>query len=88
MDLGGTEQRLRRDAAPVQADAAERFSLDQRGPHPELGRRAFALAPLVDVLPEGTCPVSGARFSDLLASLDRSVIARLAEQPAWDPRPN
>lgn len=57
-------------------------------PHPELGRRAFALAPLVDVLPEGTDPLSGARFSDLLASLDQSVIARLADRPAWDPRPN
>lgn len=57
-------------------------------PHPELGRRAFALAPLVDVLPAAIDPVSGARFSDLLASLDRSAISRLAERAVWDPRPN
>src|SRR5262249_31977863 len=35
-DLGGLEKRLRRDAAPVEADAAEAFALDARGLEPEL----------------------------------------------------
>ena len=57
-------------------------------PHPELGRRAFALAPLVDVLPQATDPVSGARYADLLASVGYSEIRRVADLHEWDPRPN
>ena len=36
-DLGGAQQRLGRDAAPVQADAAEILALDDRGLEAELG---------------------------------------------------
>src|ERR1700743_2801617 len=37
IDLGGSQQRLGRDAAPVQADAAEVGFLDDRGLEAELG---------------------------------------------------
>ena len=37
-DLGRAQQRLGRDAAPVQADAAQMLALDQRRLHAELGR--------------------------------------------------
>ena len=36
--LGGAQQRLGRDAAPVEADAAEMLALDDRDLHAELGR--------------------------------------------------
>jgi 2-amino-4-hydroxy-6-hydroxymethyldihydropteridine diphosphokinase len=57
-------------------------------PHPELGRRAFALAPLLDVLPDAVDPVSGARFTEVLGSVDRAGVRRFAARAAWDPRPN
>ena len=38
VDLGGAEQRLGGNAAPVEADAAETVTLDDRGLHTELGR--------------------------------------------------
>ena len=34
LDLGGAQQRLRRNAAPVEADAAEVLALDERGRKP------------------------------------------------------
>ena len=37
-DLGGVQQRLGRDAAAVQAGAADLVLLDQRDRQPELGR--------------------------------------------------
>jgi 2-amino-4-hydroxy-6-hydroxymethyldihydropteridine diphosphokinase len=57
-------------------------------PHPELGRRAFALAPLVDVMPDACDPVSGAPYAKLLAGTDRSGVRRAQLRQAWDPRPN
>jgi hypothetical protein len=38
MDLGGAEQRLGRDAAPVEADPAQMLALDDRGRETELAR--------------------------------------------------
>lgn len=38
-------------------------------PHPRLHERAFALAPLVELLPEARDPRTGARYADMLASL-------------------
>src|SRR6266446_4888962 len=38
VDLGGAQQRLCRDAAPVEADAAELLTLDDCGLHAELRR--------------------------------------------------
>lgn len=52
-----------------------------RIPHPRLKERAFALAPLVDVMPDAD--VSGRRASDWLAESDRAGMERLAE-PGWE----
>jgi 2-amino-4-hydroxy-6-hydroxymethyldihydropteridine diphosphokinase len=50
-------------------------------PHPRLPERAFALAPLLDVLPEAE--VAGRPAEAWLAKVDRSGMVRLAE-PGWD----
>jgi 2-amino-4-hydroxy-6-hydroxymethyldihydropteridine diphosphokinase len=57
-------------------------------PHPELGRRAFALAPLVDVMPDARDPSSGAPYAQLLDELDREGVRLVQPRHAWDPRPN
>ena len=49
-------------------------------PHPYLTERAFALAPLVDVMPEAA--LSGRRAADWLAVADRAGMIRLAG-PDW-----
>ena len=41
-------------------------------PHPELARRAFALLPLLDVLPEAREPVTGEPYARLVEALDRT----------------
>ncbi len=38
-------------------------------PHPELRRRAFALRPLLDVVPDAKDPADGARYATVLAGL-------------------
>ena len=38
IELGGAQQRLGRDAAPIEADAAELLALDDRGLQAELRR--------------------------------------------------
>ena len=57
-------------------------------PHPELRRRAFALAPLMDVAPGAVDPRSGERYADLLAALGPQDLRRLETSLSWDPRPN
>jgi 2-amino-4-hydroxy-6-hydroxymethyldihydropteridine diphosphokinase len=52
-----------------------------RVPHPRLTERAFALAPLADVLPRAL--VSGRRVSYWLTDADRSGMVRIAE-PGWE----
>jgi 2-amino-4-hydroxy-6-hydroxymethyldihydropteridine diphosphokinase len=52
-------------------------------PHPRLCERAFALAPLLDVLPEAE--VAGRPGEAWLAEVDRSGMVRLAE-PGWENR--
>jgi 2-amino-4-hydroxy-6-hydroxymethyldihydropteridine diphosphokinase len=59
------------------------IAVDQPGlriPHPLLQKRAFALAPLVDVLP--AAEVLGRPAKDWLAESDRAGMERLAE-PGW-----
>ena len=51
IELGGAEQRLGRDAAPVETDAAEMLALDDRGLEAELGgadRGDIAAGPRAD----------------------------------------
>jgi 2-amino-4-hydroxy-6-hydroxymethyldihydropteridine diphosphokinase len=52
-----------------------------RVPHPRLTERAFALAPLVDVMPEAE--VSGRPAREWLAASDRADMERVAE-PGWE----
>lgn len=52
-------------------------------PHPELRRRAFALTPLVDVLPDAIDPLSGERYADLLAGVDGAGVRRVAARGTW-----
>lgn len=49
-------------------------------PHARLGERAFALGPLVDVLPDAV--FAGRRAADWLAEADTAGMVRLAE-PGW-----
>jgi 2-amino-4-hydroxy-6-hydroxymethyldihydropteridine diphosphokinase len=55
-------------------------------PHPELGRRPFALVPLLDVLPDARDELSGASYADLLAGLAPTTLRRVASSESWDPR--
>jgi 2-amino-4-hydroxy-6-hydroxymethyldihydropteridine diphosphokinase len=57
-------------------------------PHPELRRRAFALAPLLDVFPHALDPRSGERYADLLTSIGQQGLRRLEPALSWNPRPN
>ncbi|MET0594987.1 MAG: 2-amino-4-hydroxy-6-hydroxymethyldihydropteridine diphosphokinase [Polyangiaceae bacterium] len=51
-------------------------------PHPRLHERAFALAPLVEVLPEAADPATGKRYSTLLAELGMTGVAPLDSSQA------
>lgn len=62
----------------------DRRIIDETGltvPHPRLRERAFALAPLVDLMPEAV--VGGRGVEDWLAESDRAGLERLAE-PGWE----
>ena len=50
-------------------------------PHPELSRRAFAIMPLLDVVPDAVDPMTGTVYSDQLRSLDVRTLRRFAEPP-------
>ncbi len=47
-------------------------------PHPELTRRAFALLPLLDVMPDAADPTTGRSYADIALSVDRTEVR---EQP-------
>jgi 2-amino-4-hydroxy-6-hydroxymethyldihydropteridine diphosphokinase len=51
-------------------------------PHRELTRRAFALLPLLDVMPEARDPASGRAYSELAAKLDRTGVRELENSRA------
>jgi len=60
-------------------------TVDQPGlvvPHRELTRRAFALLPLLDVMPEACDPASGRPYSELAAELDRTGVRELENSRA------
>lgn len=46
-------------------------------PHPELPRRAFALLPLLDVVPDARDARSGLAYAELLRDVDRGGVRRL-----------
>jgi 2-amino-4-hydroxy-6-hydroxymethyldihydropteridine diphosphokinase len=54
-------------------------------PHPELTRRAFALLPLIDVLPDASDPRTGARYAELLPGLLGQGLRRLETSATWCP---
>jgi 2-amino-4-hydroxy-6-hydroxymethyldihydropteridine diphosphokinase len=56
-------------------------------PHPELTRRRFALAPLLDVASDACDPHSGQRYVDLAGALGPQGVRRLETGAGWDPRP-
>lgn len=91
--LHGRERRERWGPRTLDLDLLHSPALTLREPHltlphPELKRRAFALAPLLDVLPDAVDPVSGTRFADFLSGANRDGVRRVAARSAWDPRPN
>ncbi len=51
-------------------------------PHRELTQRAFALLPLLDVLPNAADPITARAYSELLGSLDRTGVRELPETRA------
>jgi 2-amino-4-hydroxy-6-hydroxymethyldihydropteridine diphosphokinase len=54
-------------------------------PHPELTRRAFALAPLVDVAADARDPGSSTLYAELLAALTSQSIRRFETSANWCP---
>ena len=54
-------------------------------PHPELHRRAFALAPLLEVLPDARDERSGVSYQMLLDALGRGSVRRFETDSAWPP---
>jgi 2-amino-4-hydroxy-6-hydroxymethyldihydropteridine diphosphokinase len=54
-------------------------------PHPELERRAFALVPLLDVLPDARDARSGVRYEEQLSRLDRDAVRRVETAESWAP---
>jgi 2-amino-4-hydroxy-6-hydroxymethyldihydropteridine diphosphokinase len=60
-------------------------TVDQPGlvvPHRELTRRAFALLPLLDVMPDARDPSTGRAYSELAAELDRTGVRELENSRA------
>jgi 2-amino-4-hydroxy-6-hydroxymethyldihydropteridine diphosphokinase len=51
-------------------------------PHRELTRRAFALLPLLDVAAEARDPMTGQRYADVVAGLDRTGVRELPNSRA------
>ena len=84
----GRERRERWGPRTLDLDllCAGELVLDEPGlslPHLELPSRAFALMPLLDVLPEARDPRSGATYAQHLAGLERHDVRRLETPPGW-----
>jgi 2-amino-4-hydroxy-6-hydroxymethyldihydropteridine diphosphokinase len=71
---------LWREGAPVQIRRPGLPEVDL--PHPRLHERAFALAPLLEVVPEATDPVSGRPYRAILAELGMAGVTPLDSSEA------
>lgn len=54
-------------------------------PHPELTRRAFALVPLLDVLPAAVEPLTHQAYADLARALSTAGLRQLETSTKWCP---
>lgn len=84
----GRERRERWGPRTLDLDllCAGELVLDEPGlslPHPQLPCRAFALMPLLDVLPEGRDARSGASYAKHLAGLERHEVRRIETPAGW-----
>jgi len=52
-------------------------------PHPRLTERAFALVPLLDVVPDAADPSTGVPYGQLLATLGRTGVRKVALPTEW-----
>ncbi len=84
----GRERRERWGPRTLDLDllCAGELVLDEPGlslPHPELPSRAFALMPLLDLLPDARDARSGAPYSHHLARLEHHDVRRLETPSGW-----
>jgi 2-amino-4-hydroxy-6-hydroxymethyldihydropteridine diphosphokinase len=89
----GRERRERWGARTLDLDLLHSPGLVLEGPeltlpHPELARRAFALLPLLDVLPDAAEPSSGRPYRLLLTQLDQSVVHCVETRRTWGDDPS
>jgi 2-amino-4-hydroxy-6-hydroxymethyldihydropteridine diphosphokinase len=54
-------------------------------PHPELARRAFALVPLLDVLPSAVQPLTHQAYADIARTLSMAGLRQLETSTKWCP---
>lgn len=84
----GRERRERWGARTLDLDILYSPDLELSGPdltlpHPELTKRAFALAPLLDVFPTAREPGSGRAYSEVLPALAGQGLRRLETSATW-----
>lgn len=53
-------------------------------PHPELCQRAFALGPLLDIVPAARDPKSGRSYASILCQLEQQRCVRVEGQNWWE----
>jgi 2-amino-4-hydroxy-6-hydroxymethyldihydropteridine diphosphokinase len=87
----GRERRQRWGPRTLDLDLlhSPRMSLSEPGltlPHPELSQRAFALVPLLDVLPDAGDERLGVSYAELLSQLDVGSVRCVQRSGTWDPR--
>jgi 2-amino-4-hydroxy-6-hydroxymethyldihydropteridine diphosphokinase len=84
----GRERRERWGPRTLDLDllCAEELVLDEPGlslPHPQLPHRAFALMPLLDVVPGARDARTGTAYAEHLARLERHDVHRLETPDGW-----